>query len=115
MNSDANPILTLAWTFGLMSLFAVGGANAAIPEMHRVAVEAQHWLTDQQFADVFAIGQMSPGPHGLIVTLIRYSVAGIAGALAETLALCVPTADLAASHSGFRTPSSHASRTALIQ
>ena len=39
MNSDANPIATLVWTFGLMSLFAVGGANSAIPEMHRVAVE----------------------------------------------------------------------------
>jgi len=33
MNEDANPVWTLVWTFGLMSLFAVGGANAAIPEM----------------------------------------------------------------------------------
>src|SRR5439155_16284706 len=76
MSSDANPIWTLAWTFGLMSLFAVGGANAAIPEMHRVAVDVQHWMTDQQFADVFAISQMAPGPNVLIVTLIGYSVAG---------------------------------------
>ena len=35
MNSGDNPIATLVRTFGLMSLFAVGGANAAIPEMHR--------------------------------------------------------------------------------
>src|SRR6266567_3955109 len=83
MNSGANPIWTLAWTFGLMSLFAVGGANAAIPEMHRVAVDVQHWMTDTQFADVFAISQMSPGPNVLIVTLIGYSVAGIAVALAR--------------------------------
>ena len=61
--SDANPVLTLAWTFGVMSLFAVGGANAAIPEMHRLAVDVQHWMTDQQFADVFAISQLSPGPN----------------------------------------------------
>jgi hypothetical protein len=39
MNSNRDPIFTLAWTFGLMSLFAVGGANSAIPEMHRVAVD----------------------------------------------------------------------------
>ena len=84
MNSGGNPILTLAWTFGLMSLFAVGGANAAIPEMHRVAVDVQHWLSDKQFADVFAISQMSPGPNVLIVTLIGYSVAGVAGALVAT-------------------------------
>jgi chromate transporter len=95
MNSDANPIWTLVWTFGLMSLFAVGGANAAIPEMHRVAVDVQHWMTDKQFADVFAISQMSPGPNVLIVTLIGYSVAGVGGALAATLAMCVPTAVLA--------------------
>jgi len=44
MNSDANPVATLIWTFALMSLFAVGGANSAIPEMHRVAVDVQHWM-----------------------------------------------------------------------
>jgi chromate transporter len=95
MNSEANPVLSLAWTFGLMSLFAVGGANAAIPEMHRIAVDVQHWMTDKQFADVYAISQLSPGPNVLIVTLIGYSVAGVAGALAATLAMCVPTAVLA--------------------
>src|SRR3979409_474627 len=95
MNSDANPVWSLAWTFGLPSLFAVGGANSAIPEMHRVAVDVQHWMTDKQFADAFAISQMSPGPNVLIVTLIGYSVAGVAGALVATLAMCVPTAVLA--------------------
>jgi len=95
MNSGPNPILTLAGTFGLMSLFAVGGANSAIPEMHRVAVDVQHWLTDKQFADAFAISQMSPGPNVLIVTLIGYAVAGVAGALVATLAMCAPAAVLA--------------------
>ena len=87
MNSDTNPLLALASTFALMSLFAVGGANSAIPEMHRVAVEVQHWLTDKQFADVYAISQLSPGPNVLIVTLIGYSVAGVPGALVATLAM----------------------------
>jgi chromate transporter len=88
-------IWTLIWTFGLMSLFAVGGANSAIPEMHRVAVDINHWMTDRQFADIFAISQLSPGPNVLIVTLIGYSVAGILGALVATLAMCGPTAILA--------------------
>ena len=98
MNQDANPILTLLWTFALMSLFAVGGANAAIPEMHRVAVDVRHWMTDKQFADIFAISQMAPGPNVLIVTLIGYAVAGVVGALIATLAMCVPTAVLAKWH-----------------
>jgi chromate transporter len=95
MNEPANPTATLVWTFGLMSLFAVGGANSAIPEMHRVAVDVHHWMTDKQFADAFAISQLSPGPNVLIVTLIGYSVAGVFGALAATLAMCGPTAIVA--------------------
>jgi len=95
MNLPPNPIWSLVWTFGLMSLFAVGGANAAIPEMHRIAVEVNHWMTDRQFADIYAISQLSPGPNVLIVTLIGYAVAGFGGALMATLAMCVPTAALA--------------------
>jgi chromate transporter len=115
MNSDGNAVLTLAWTFGVMSLFAVGGANSAIPEMHRVAVDVQHWLTDRQFADVFAIAQMSPGPNVLIVTLIGYSVAGVAGALVATISMCVPTALLAYGVSRLLTRSSHSRWPAILQ
>ena len=115
MSSDGNPLLALASTFALMSLFAVGGANAAIPEMHRIAVDVQHWLTDKQFADVYAISQLSPGPNVLIVTLIGYSVAGVAGALAATLAMCVPTGVLAYWVSRLLTRSSHSRWPAIIQ
>jgi len=115
MNPDSNPLLALASTFALMSLFAVGGASSAIPEMHRVAVDVQHWLTDRQFADVYAISQLSPGPNVLIVTLIGYAVAGVAGALAATLAMCVPTAVLAFWVSRLLTRSSHSRWPAIIQ
>ena len=115
MNSEANPISTLIWTFGLMSLFAVGGANSAIPEMHRVAVDVQHWMNDKQFADVFAISQLAPGPNVLIVTLIGYSVAGVAGAVAATLAMCGPTAVLAYYVSRLLQRSSHSRWPAIIQ
>jgi chromate transporter len=115
MNFGGNPILTLIWTFGLMSLFAVGGANSAIPEMHRVAVDVHHWMTDKQFADVYAISQLSPGPNVLIVTLIGYSVAGVAGALAATLAMCGPTAILAYWVSRFLRRSSQSRWPAIIQ
>jgi chromate transporter len=114
MTAGQSPVWTLLWTFGLMSLFAVGGANSAIPEMHRVAVDVRHWLTDQQFADVYAISQLSPGPNVLIVTLIGYSVAGLSGALAATLAMCVPTAVLAYCVSHLMTRSSRSRWPGLI-
>ena len=91
MKSDGDILLLLAGHFALLSLFAIGGANAAVPEMHRVAVELRHWMTDRQFADLFAIAQVSPGPNVIIVTLIGYQAAGLAGALVATLAMCGPT------------------------
>ena len=84
-------LLQLAGYFALLSLFAVGGANSAIPEMHRLAVEVMHWMSDRQFADMFAIAQVSPGPNIVIVTLIGYHVAGFAGAAVATGAMCGPT------------------------
>ena len=115
MTTEANPISTLVWTFGLMSLFAVGGANSAIPEMHRVAVDVQHWMNDKQFADVFAISQLAPGPNVLIVTLIGYSVAGVAGAVVATLSMCGPTAILAYYVSRLLQRSSHSRWPSIIQ
>ncbi len=119
MSPQGSPMWALVSTFGLMSLFAVGGAAAAVPEMHRIAVEVQHWMTDMQFADAYAIAQLSPGPNVLIVTLIGYAVAGIPGALAATLAMCLPTALLAYVVSRFLTRASGARwpsiiRTALV-
>jgi chromate transporter len=86
-----NPLLALFVYFAMLSLFAVGGANAAIPEMHRIAVDMMHWMDDRQFVDMFAIAQMSPGPNVIIVTLIGYHVAGFAGAGVATAAMCGPT------------------------
>ena len=114
-NSGIGSVLTLAWVFGAMSLFAIGGANSAIPEMHRVAVEAQHWLTDRQFADMFAIAQLSPGPNVLIVTLIGYHVAGIAGGLAATTAMCGVPGVLAYFVSGAMLRYQHSPWPALLQ
>jgi chromate transporter len=95
MKSEVGSLTTLAAFFAVTSLFAVGGGNAAIPEMHRYAVDVQHWLTGRQFADSFALAQLTPGPNLIIVTLIGYQVAGIAGAVVATLAMCGPTSVLA--------------------
>jgi chromate transporter len=88
---DGDILATLALHFSVLSLFAIGGANSAIPEMHRVAVDMLGWMNDRQFADMFAIAQVSPGPNVIIVTLIGFHVAGLAGALVATAAMCGPT------------------------
>jgi chromate transporter len=95
MSDDDRKLWALAATFGLLSFFAIGGANAVIPEMHRQAVEVQGWMISQRFTDLFAIAQAAPGPNIIIVTLIGWDVAGFAGALVATLAMIVPTSVLA--------------------
>ncbi len=91
MKGDSSTLMVLAGHFALMSLFAIGGANAAVPEMHRFVVDVMGWMSDRQFADLFAIAQVTPGPNVIIVTLIGYHVAGLSGALVTTAAMCGPT------------------------
>jgi chromate transporter len=88
--------------FGGLSLLSIGGGNTVLPEMHMDVVRRQHWLTDSQFADVFAISQSAPGPSILIVALIGYGAglsvggvpAAIFGGVVATVAMVVPAASL---------------------
>jgi chromate transporter len=80
--------------FGSLSLLSIGGGNSVLPEMHQRSVNDYRWLTDNQFADVFAISQAAPGPSILIVTLIGYKAAGIFGAFLATAAVIIPAGAL---------------------
>ena len=84
-------VAELALQFLILSLLMFGGGNAVLPEMHRVVVEQHHWMNDATFAELFAIAQAAPGPNVLVVTLIGWQVAGLAGAVSSTLALCGPS------------------------
>lgn len=82
--------LQLFLEFALLSGVAFGGATALLPEMHRVVVENHHWLDNTTFTNLYAIAQAAPGPNVLVVTLIGWEIAGLAGALATTAAMCLP-------------------------
>ncbi len=85
----------LARTFGGLSVMSIGGANATIPEIHRQIVTGLHWMSDASFAKLVAIGQTAPGPNVLVVSMIGWSLAGIAGLLVATLAFIGPSGALA--------------------
>jgi chromate transporter len=100
--SRMSTYVQVAALFGLLSLLSIGGGNAVLPEMHLQAVRGHHWITDSQFADVFAISQAAPGPSILIVTLVGYgaglSVGGVPGAILggviATVSMIIPAATL---------------------
>ena len=83
-------VLELFLEFVCLSFVAFGGATAVLPEMHRVIVGHHHWLDDTTFMHLYAIAQAAPGPNVLVVTLIGWKVAGLLGALAATLGMCLP-------------------------
>ncbi|WP_153132615.1 chromate transporter [Dechloromonas hortensis] len=83
-------VVELFLEFALLSFVAFGGATALLPEMHRVVVDNHHWLDDTTFTHLYAIAQAAPGPNVLVVTLIGWEIAGLLGALAATLAMCLP-------------------------
>jgi len=83
-------LLSLAWVFALLSVVAVGGGTAVLPEMERLVVHQFHWMGDQQFRDIYSLGQVAPGPNMLMVMVIGYRLAGAAGAAVVGLAFFLP-------------------------
>ena len=77
--------------FLTLSMVAIGGANAVIPDMHHQLVELRGWLSSSEFVALVALSQAAPGPNVLIVSLLGWKVAGLPGALAAIAAMCIPS------------------------
>jgi chromate transporter len=96
---DANHLIstlaTLVTRIVGLAFLSFGGVNTVLPAIHHLAVNEQHWMTDRDFVNLFALASISPGPNFLVLTLIGYKAAGVLGAVAATLALCIPTSILA--------------------
>jgi len=95
MRSDPATLAALFWQFAVLSLFAIGGGGAAVPEMHRQTVEIAQSLSDRQFSELFAIAQAAPGPNIMFVALLGHFIAGAPGAAIATVAMCGPSCVLA--------------------
>lgn len=83
-------LLSLLAVFGLLSILAVGGGTAVLPEMKHLTVTRLGWVTADQFVEIYSLGQMAPGPNMLMVAVIGYRVAGYPGALAALVAFFLP-------------------------
>ncbi len=85
----------LAVTFASVSMVAVGGVVAVVPDIHRQVVDVLGWMDDATFANLFAISQAAPGPNLMIVSIIGWHMAGFAGLLVATVAMAGPACLLA--------------------
>ena len=91
MSGGALDLGQLALVFFQASLMAIGGANAVLPELHRVLVDQRGWLSEADFIGLFAVGQAAPGPNVITVVLFGQKLAGFWGGLLAISAMCVPT------------------------
>lgn len=92
---NVSSLVSLLWVFSLLSVIAVGGGTSVLPSMKEFTITYQHWLTTDQFRDIYALGQLVPGPNMLMVIVIGYHVAGLAGALVAFLGFFVPSSLIA--------------------
>lgn len=72
--------------------FAFGGGYAMIAPLHYELVTHYGWLTEAEFSDAVAIGQITPGPLMIMVAFMGYKIAGLAGATLGTIGLFLPSA-----------------------
>ncbi len=73
MNISLSDWLTVLLHFASMSVFAIGGAIALIPEFHRFFIDEHAWLTESQFSSGIALAQASPGPNALMLAMMGWN------------------------------------------
>ena len=68
--SDLGTLAQVLWQFLSLSLFSLGGGNTLLAEYHHLAVTQFCWLTNTQFADLYALAEAAPGPSSMLVGLL---------------------------------------------
>jgi chromate transporter len=69
--------------FLAFSQLALSGFGGVLPWAHRTLVERKAWLTQREFVETLALGQLLPGPNiGNMAVMIGYRFAGYTGAAA---------------------------------
>jgi chromate transporter len=71
----------LAWVAFKVGALAYGGGFVIVPLMQSDSVDRYHWLTDGQFLNAVALGQITPGPVVQTVAVVGYAAAGVGGGL----------------------------------
>ena len=77
-------LAALAWVAFKVGALSYGGGFVIVPLMQSDAVHRNHWLTNAQFLNAVALGQITPGPVIHTVAVVGYAAAGVGGALLAT-------------------------------
>jgi chromate transporter len=93
--------LQLFWSYLKIGLFNFGGGYAMLTLIQDEVVDKHHWISMQEFTDIVAISQMTPGPIGInSATYVGYAAVhnagyspevAVLGSLVATFSVCLPS------------------------
>ncbi len=86
----AGVLAAIAWVAFKVGALSFGGGFVIIPLMQADAV-GRHWMTNAQFLNAVALGQITPGPVVQTVAAVGYAAAGIPGGLLASLVAFTPS------------------------
>jgi chromate transporter len=89
--AGAGGLGALAWTALKVGALSYGGGFVIVPLMRADAVHVYHWMTNAQFLDAVALGQVTPGPVTHTVAVVGYAAHGLGGALLAALVAFAPS------------------------
>src|SRR5205085_8295407 len=80
-----------AWTAFKVGALAFGGGFVIVPLMQGDAVHTYHWMTNAQFLNAVALGQVTPGPVVATVAAVGYAARGLPGGLLAAAVAFAPS------------------------
>jgi len=89
--ASSGTALSLAWVAFKVGALSYGGGFVIIPLMQADAVDVYRWMTDAEFLNAVALGQVTPGPVVQTVAVVGYAAAGWAGGLLAALVAFSPS------------------------
>ncbi len=79
-------IIELFLVFLQVGAVSFGGGYSILKTIMHYIVDTKNWLTPEEFAEIVAISQSTPGPIGInAATFVGYKVAGVLGSVIATL------------------------------
>src|SRR5690348_11728844 len=89
--TDASAPVALTAQLALLSSISFGGFPTVLPDVRNFVVATHGWMTDQEFANLFAMAQSIPGPNMiLMMSFVGWKVWGFPGAVASACATFGP-------------------------
>ena len=87
-----NLLLDLFLTFAKIGLFTFGGGYAMISVIEHNCVERKNWITHEEMMNVTILAESTPGPIAVnCATFVGNRQAGVAGAVAATVGMVLPS------------------------